>query len=121
MFGVAVTAGSGRVDGKHSAVWCLRILHLHRDVGMADHTAIVHGLRFPRCSMTGTAGARNFRMRRDLAYGFSRNGMQRPRAEHLSAAGKGIAHDEQRRDQRGEDAGTCQAAQAVSLHSPVPC
>ena len=98
MFGVAVTAGGGRVDGEHSAVRCLRILHLHRDIGMADHTAIVHGLRFPRCGMTGTAGASNFRMRSDPAHVFPGNGMQRPRAEHLSAAGKGVARDEQRRD-----------------------
>lgn len=62
VFGMTGAAFRRRVNGVHTPVRRHQILHLSRNILMADDTAVLHGLRFPWGNVAGTAGAGNLCM-----------------------------------------------------------
>lgn len=118
VFGVTGAALHCRVNGVHASMRGHHILHLERDILMADHAAILHRLRLPRSNMTGAASAGNFRVRMNAAQHISGNGIQCSRAEHLPTAGNGKAHNGKRRDQGGKNTSKRKTTQAGASHSP---
>lgn len=116
VFRVTVLAGCERVDGVHAPMRRHQVLHLGWNILMTYQAAVLHGLVFPWRNMTGAAGTGNFSMRCHAAQHGSMDIIQRPGAEHLTTARKGIPCDGERSDQRGNDAGSSQATQPGFTH-----
>lgn len=93
MFGMAFTACGCGIVSDQPSVDLLEITQLRGDVRMANQTTVIHGLRFPRRSMTGIAVTVNFRMRSYTAQQRSRHCIERTGAKHDPAVGKTISHD----------------------------
>ena len=89
MFRVTVLAGRERVNGVHAPMWRHQVLHLSRNILVAHQTAVLHGLVFPRCCVTGTASACNFSMGGHTANQVTMDVVECSRAKHLAAACKG--------------------------------
>lgn len=118
VFGMTGAALRRRVNGVHAPVRRHQILHLKGDILMTDDTAIIHRLCLPRGGVTGAARTGNFGMGMNAAQHIAGNGIERPRAKHLSAAGNGKARNGKSRDKGGEDTSKRKTTQAGASHSP---
>lgn len=117
MFGVTVPALRGGINPIHPPMLGEHIAHLRRDVRMADHTAVIHGVGSPGRDMTRATFPGNLGMGRDAAQHWSLNGIQRAGTEHRPTAREGISRDDKSRDQRGDYACPRETTQACSSHA----
>ena len=117
MFLMTIAALRDRIDAIHSAVFGQHIPHLRPDIGMAYFAAFVHRGGIPRRAVTGFAIPHNICMRVNSAKELSLHGVKFAGAEHRTAAGIGIACDDQRCDQPGNETSSGQAAQTSGSHS----
>lgn len=104
MFGMTIAARDGGGIFHHPSVKRRQILQLSRKIAMAIQTTVCHGGAFPRRSVTGLAIPAGLRVRRDAAQHLPALRVQLAGAVQQTAASVDVSNNEERGDERGDDA-----------------